>query len=575
MTTLTDLISNYVPTYLLRSNNYYVVVTDLEGCYLFVNDLFRKRFRLPEDDLLYQSVFATIYQEDHRKCLEAVNACLAQPGKPVKIDLRKPDSTGESFYWTAWEFSTLQDPNQKPFAIICVGYDITETEKNSRIARDFAQKVEKIIEEINDGFYQLDNQWCFVKINKVAEKILGFPRERLLGSYFWDLFPDSPDYNYPQKFRKAMQEGIVVHFEDYRPDLKRWFGVTAYPSTEGLSVFFRDITLQKKYAERLKKQAFMLHAIYNSTTEASSFIDTDFIIRYNNHVARQITRRLFGKEAQIGDNMFDYVLPEYKEEFINHCQRVLKGETIVLERTDGERWWRFSLMPVYGERKEIIGIAHNVSDITEPKERELKLQESRHQLQRIIEAIPHPLLIVRINMLIEFVNEEFEKVFGYHAHEVLGKNIEILIPESLRENHKQYYKTYLEHHSTSMRIERYIPALTKSGKEIFVEASLNTFSTKNEQRIIVILQDVTAKKKYQDTILQQNKALQEIAWQQSHKIRSPLANILGLCNLLLNYPDEPEENKRVYVEYLNKAAKELDKVIHQIVNIANISDEIT
>jgi signal transduction histidine kinase len=64
----------------------------------------------------------------------------------------------------------------------------------------------------------------------------------------------------------------------------------------------------------------------------------------------------------------------------------------------------------------------------------------------------------------------------------------------------------------------------------------------------------------------QKEALEAISWQQSHEVRRPVANILGLINLI-----EDEENKTgynpIYLEYLKTSAQELDNIIHKIVNI--------
>jgi PAS domain S-box-containing protein len=564
-----DDITALLPHCLKSSGTYSLVITDLEGNYIFVNEVFKKRFSFITENFIGKPAFIAIYPEDHDICAKAVEQCLANPEKIVKVDLRKPDTSQSDFYWTSWEFSVFRNKENMPVGILCLGQDITETERASRQAKVFAQKVDIIIEEITDGFYQLDNQWRFTRINKVAEKILGIPREKLLGKCLWDLFPDTPDYNYPAQFRKAMQDGISSTFEDYRPDLDKWFSATAYPSAEGLTVFFRDITQEKKNIQQLKQQEYLLRAIYNSTTEASTFIDAELKIRYNNRVAQQITQKVFGKAAQAGDYSLDYVLPEYREEFEKLYHRVLQGESIVLERTDGAKWWQFSLLPVYDEQRHVIGIAHNVQDITERKEKERTLAESRQQWQRTIEAIPHPLLIVDESVTIQYVNSEFEKVFGYQSDEVLNRPIDFLIPQRFRSGHGQLHRRYMEEGGKSIRMGRFLAALTKDGQEIVIDASLNSFTSNNQRFAIVILQDVTEQKQYQDTIMQQNKVLQEIAWQQSHDLRRPVANILGLCDLLNNYPNQTEADKRLYVNYLNVAAKELDQIIHKIVDATN------
>lgn len=825
-----DRIKSLLPEYLLRSEIFSVVVTDMEGKYVFVNDVFKKRFHFITQDWIGKESFIAIYPEDHATCLRAVEQCLAQPDKIVQVHLRKPDTSLDNFYWTAWEFSVLKDKNHNPIGILCLGQDITETERASLEAKAFAQKVETIIEEIADGFYQLDREWRFTVINKVAEQVLGIPKEQLLGRKIWDLFPDTPDYNYPAAYRRAMTENISVTFEEHHHN--RWFSVIVYPSVEGISVFLRNITQEKQnqialaeaqkqlqenfallhsvfespndiiifsldknycytsftqfHRETMKKiwgvdihlglnmleiitlpqdrakakqnfdralqgesfslieeygddnlyrtfyqdyyypvknkegeiiglsvfviditqakkaqmaleetevklraildsstesnllispqgkilnfnktankhalkyfqkelylgadirefltpdgiQTFeeyfpkalkgenhaiqverriqetslwiaatylpvynkneqiigvtlvskditeekqaqiklqekenMLRAIYQSTTEASTFIDKNLIIRYNNQVARSATKQIFGKEALPGDHSLDYILPEYKAEFATYYQKVLQGEHFFIEKTKNNHWWLFRLFPVYDEEKNIIGIASNVQDITEQKLKTIELEEKTQQLQSILEAIPHPLLIVSEDIKIQYVNEEFEKVFGYTEQEILGQGTDFLLPERFRKNHPFLQKEYLKKSGALIKsIGRFLAALTKTGEEIDISASLNTFTLKSKKHVIIILQDITELKKKQDTILKQNETLRKIAWEQSHQVRRPVANILGLCDLLQNYPQESEEMKKIYIDYLLQATRELDEIIHKIVEQTN------
>ncbi len=192
-----DNIAALLPHCLKSSETYFLVTIDLEGKYIFVNEVFKKRFSFITENFIGKSALIVIYPEDYAIYSQAVEQCLANPEKIVKVDLRKPDTSQTDFHRIPCEFSVFRNKDNVPVGILCLGYDITETERASRQTETFAQKIDTIIEQIKDGFYQLDNQWCFTRINKVAEKILGMPREKLLGKCLWDLFPDTPDYNYP------------------------------------------------------------------------------------------------------------------------------------------------------------------------------------------------------------------------------------------------------------------------------------------------------------------------------------------------------------------------------------------
>jgi PAS domain S-box-containing protein len=195
------------------------------------------------------------------------------------------------------------------------------------------------------------------------------------------------------------------------------------------------------------------------------------------------------------------------------------------------------------------------------------LRESEERLAKTLESIPHPLLIVDNQTSIIYVNEEFEKIFGYTLLEIKEQKIDFLIPNRFRNAHLSHTQKFIENNGKRLNMGKndYVSALTKSGEELIIKATLNTFTIKGKQYVIVILQDITEAKKRQDIILAQNKLLKDIAWQQSHKVRRPLANILGLCSLFENQEKMKEEEQNLIVSYLKQAAKELDEVIHNIV----------
>jgi light-regulated signal transduction histidine kinase (bacteriophytochrome) len=96
-----------------------------------------------------------------------------------------------------------------------------------------------------------------------------------------------------------------------------------------------------------------------------------------------------------------------------------------------------------------------------------------------------------------------------------------------------------------------------------------------QQQIIGIAhnaQDITERKKREVKILQQNETLHQIAWQQSHEVRRPVANILGIYSLLKDDKEATEEEKQNYLDYLFQSTQELDKIIHKIVHQANESE---
>lgn len=104
----------------------------------------------------------------------------------------------------------------------------------------------------------------------------------------------------------------------------------------------------------------------------------------------------------------------------------------------------------------------------------------------------------------------------------------------------------------------------KNGELIFVEATTNPLNFNGRESILVLVNDITDRLKYVDTIEQQNHTFKEIAWIQSHVIRAPLARLIGLVDLLeTEIPDSTEDSISL-IGHINDSAAELDDIVREI-----------
>jgi PAS domain S-box-containing protein len=109
-------------------------------------------------------------------------------------------------------------------------------------------QVNQILERITDGFFAIDNEWRYTYINSIAEKFWYCKSQDMLGKKIWDCFTDvQPFYD---EYHKAKKENVAVHFEARSVSTDAWLEVHAYPSPEGLSIYFRDITDHKAIEQR-------------------------------------------------------------------------------------------------------------------------------------------------------------------------------------------------------------------------------------------------------------------------------------------------------------------------------------
>jgi len=550
-------IVNLLPNYLINSQLYYVMTTDMEGCYTFVNDCFKTRFNFLFDDFIGKHSTLTFHKDDIPKCNEVVRACFLKPETPIKITLRKPDNKEGDFFYTDWEFSVLFNTKQEMIGILCIGHDISESERNSRKAKDFAQKLDSIINQMEDCFYALNHQWEVIRVNEYAEKFLNKKQEDILEKKFGDIFPELYLQNYSEYFEKSMKEYVVNTFELYRTAQNTWHRVIIQPSIEGLNIIFKDITKEKQAAEEITLLNYKLKALYESGEGASTFLDKSFKIIYTNRAVKKVCKIVFGKIPKVGDEFFDFVFPELKEILQEYLQQALKGKHIETEVKVHETWWHFVIYPVYDDEKNIMGISHTARNITKERKAEIESKRIERNLEILADNFPEELIaLIDKNLKILYTAGDFYRNIKYTGPKnIIGYELKEFLPKGVYDEMFEYLEsiwqgasfTYEVNYRNKTFFNKLKPIKNKKGE-------IESF--------VMILVDITERKQREKKIIQQNQKLRTIAWKQSHEVRAPLANILGLVNLM-KYAESGEYN--TYIKYLEEATKKLDDIIYKIV----------
>lgn len=108
---------------LLENNSFFVVKTDLQGNYIFMNRYFCERLGIEADEYIGRNAMELIVPEDHQKCADTVAKCFENPGVSQMVLIRKPTPTG--IVHNQWEFILMADESGAGYEIICIGHEIT------------------------------------------------------------------------------------------------------------------------------------------------------------------------------------------------------------------------------------------------------------------------------------------------------------------------------------------------------------------------------------------------------------------------------------------------------------------
>ncbi len=126
--------------------------------------------------------------------------------------------------------------------------DTTAARRAETGLRETRDRMVEILENLPEGFISLDAQWRYTYVNRNALVLLGKQRQKLFGRDMWDTCPEVLGTIAEREYRRVMVERVSTSFEfEFSPGF--WFGVHAYPSGNGVAIFFRDVT-EKKRAEQ-------------------------------------------------------------------------------------------------------------------------------------------------------------------------------------------------------------------------------------------------------------------------------------------------------------------------------------
>ena len=122
-----------------------------------------------------------------------------------------------------------------------------------RQQRNAHEKVEHILESIQDGFFAVDRNWNFTYVNGEAKRMWGMEGIELVGQNLWEVHANARGTEFERQNTRALTEQIVVQYEEYYPTHGIWYEVRVYPSPEGLSLYFRDSTARRAAREAIER----------------------------------------------------------------------------------------------------------------------------------------------------------------------------------------------------------------------------------------------------------------------------------------------------------------------------------
>lgn len=344
----------------------------------------------------------------------------------------------------------------------------------------------------------------------------------------------------------------------------------------------RKDAYQKQQIETHNRQ---LRNITNNMGEALCVVDNEGKVTFANPAAEKLLNLHFSEI--LGGRIRDFISVHGLEDDINAVDFCLARESIDLTTTisgeasvripgnDSIRHVAYISSPITLEG-EIHGAVTLLQDITGRKAAEDALRRNEVRLRLLVDNALDGIITVDSSGIIDSFNPAAESIFGYQEDEIVGQSLEVLATQSKVGRNSPFIQGILNYDKPEpLRLERELFALKKDGSIFSAEVSISEMRIDEERKFIVILRDISVRKRAEAELIQARekaeaggRAKSEFLANMSHEIRTPMNGIIGMTQLALE--TELSSEQREYLLTVKSSSEVLLKLINDILDFSKI-----
>ncbi len=452
--------------------------------------------------------------------------------------------------------------------------DVTALHRAQGLRDAALQQAQQVLAATEIAVMGLNREWTITFLNEAARHIAA-PAGDVLGKNLWNVFPhlvfaDSP---FVEKYYRAMVQREAGSFDACCGEpLNVWVHVDARPANDGIVVFTRDITQERKDAEALRESEAKYRLLTELGPTAIWMGAADGQITYANTRFLKYIGEQFTPGHGIADGGWLQAFFEEDRQRVaaRWTQSVLTGEDydcearLIRARDGAVRWWHLKALPLRDMAGAItlwLGVANEIHEQRSAaealKRQREETERQRHELEAVYDTAPVGLALFEPR---EFrylrVNQRQAETLGRPIHELLGKPVSDVVTQmEVLRLFQQVADggTVRDHTYTTELVDR-------PGETRYFNVNYSPVRGVNGEvrAISAAVLEVTQQQKAEAALRQSEKlaAVGRLASSISHEINNPLEAVTNLLYLTAAEPGLSEAGK----EYVRMAEDEVRRV---------------
>ena len=500
-----------------------VFFKDTKGIYLGCNRACETFFG-PRDQLVGKTVYdvspkdiADVY---YRADLELFN----NPGIQI-YETVATDKTGAR-HNVIFDKATYQDKNGNLAGLIGAIVDITDRKRAEDALQASEEKYRAIIENMQEGYHEVDLNGNFTFVNESTCRMLGYEREELLGMNYRQYADEEDNRKVYQVYNRVYQTGEpvenfewqIIRKDGDRRDIEVSISLIRDmdDNPTGFRGIVRDTTDRKRAEQELEKAEKRYRSIFENAMEGIyQSTPGGRFLQVNPAMAR-----IYGYDSpdDMEHSVTDiakqvYVNPDdrkYLKEILEKNDHIEKNEYQVRRKNGDEIWVSNNARAVRDNDENILYFEGLVQDITERKQTEEALRKSEANFQRIFDESPIGAAIVAPDYRFTRVNEAMCRMMGYSQEEFASLRFhDITHPDHLGSDAEQVRRLASGETERYETEKRYI---RKDGNIIWGRLSVQAIRDAREQILyfLPMVVDITIRKKMEETLKAERERLASI-----------------------------------------------------------------